>query len=50
MNENIDCAISYSQVGSLAALHMGKRGHTVELYEYREGDKIAILSRFDDFY
>ena len=26
------------KVGSLAALHLGKRGHQVNLYEYREGD------------
>lgn len=25
------------KVGSLAALHLGKRGHKIDLYEYREG-------------
>jgi hypothetical protein len=31
--------LNYFQVGSLAALHLGKRGHRVSVYEYREGKK-----------
>lgn len=27
-----------SKVGSLAAIHLGKRGHKVDLFEYREGE------------
>lgn len=27
----------YIKVGSLAALHLGKRNYDVHLYEYREG-------------
>lgn len=32
-----------TQVGSLAALHLGKRGHKVDLYEYREDIRTAEL-------
>lgn len=28
------------QVGSLAAVHLGKRGFNVDLYEYREGETL----------
>jgi hypothetical protein len=33
-------------VGSLAALHLGKRGHEVHLYEYREGALFLILEKY----
>lgn len=29
---------SIIQVGSLAALHLAKKGHDIHLYEYREGN------------
>ena len=34
------------KVGSLAALHMGKRGHNVTVYEYREGIENKIILVF----
>lgn len=38
------------QVGSLTALHLGKRGYKVDLYEYREGEKeIVSLKHWNKF-
>lgn len=34
---NQECVFKLLQVGSLAAIHLGKRGYKVDLYEYREG-------------
>lgn len=34
------------KVGSLAALHLGKRGYEVHLYEYREGKFFYSLAYF----
>lgn len=31
------------QVGSLAALHLAKKGHDVHLYEYREGESYFLF-------
>lgn len=30
--------LNFFKVGSLAAIHLGKLGHKVNLYEYREGE------------
>lgn len=32
----------FYQVGSLAALHLAKRGHDIHLYEYREGNLFDV--------
>lgn len=38
MFHNFNTLQKFYQVGSLAALHLGKRGHNVSVYEYREGE------------
>lgn len=43
-NQNLNVAVvGGGLVGSLLAIHLGKKGHTVDLYEYREDIRTAEL-------